>query len=159
MVQRRFANQRVPHETVGVGVDVPADSGTVERGDIRDLGRVSDEVKWDALAAATALVMPSRLESLSLATLEARAMGRPTICSARSPVLASMSRRAGAGLAYRTAAEFAEICELLAERPEFGDRIGASGRAFVERTYTWPAVVEKYRDLLSEVRARNGGAT
>lgn len=126
-----------------------------ERGDIRYLGRTSDEEKWDALAACAALVMPSQLESLSLATIEAWAIGRPTICSARSTVLASMTRRAVGGLAYRTGAEFGEICELLAERPALGAALGASGRAFVERTYTWPAVIEKYHDLLAEVRARN----
>src|SRR5439155_1655100 len=34
-------------------------------------------------------------------------------------------------------------------------KLGAGGRAFVERTYTWPLVVEKYRDLIAEVKARN----
>ena len=28
-------------------------------------------------------------------------------------------------------------------------------RRFVEETYTWPVVVEKYRDLFAEVAARN----
>lgn len=211
MVHRRFGNQRVPHEVVGVGIDVPADA-SAERfrarhriegpfflyvgriveskgcpelfdhwarfsaahpgratlvlighpemtipsaPDIRHLGRLGDAEKFDAFAACTAYVHPSRLESLSLVTLEAWAMGRPTICSARSPVLASMTRRAGAGLPYGSAAEFAELLQLLIERPELAQRLGANGRAFVERTYTWPVVVEKYRDLFAEVIARN----
>jgi glycosyltransferase involved in cell wall biosynthesis len=87
-------------------------------------------------------------------TLEAWAAGRPVIVDARSPVLAGMTRRARAGLAYRTSAEFAEICELLADRPEVGDRLGRSGAEFVARTYTWPRVVETYVDLFAEVRAR-----
>ncbi|OGO70681.1 MAG: hypothetical protein A3H36_00950 [Chloroflexi bacterium RIFCSPLOWO2_02_FULL_71_16] len=99
--------------------------------------------------------MPERLQSLSIVALEAWAVGRPVICPARAPVLASMSRRAEAGVPYRSSAELAEICELLIERPEVGRRLGACGRRFVERTYTWPVVVEKYLDLLAEVRARN----
>ena len=123
--------------------------------DMRYLGPIDDEDKWDAFAACTALLVPERLQSLSIVALEAWAVGRPVICPARAPVLASMSRRAEAGVPYRSSTEFAEICELLIERPEVGRRLGACGRRFVERTYTWPVVVEKYLDLLAEVRARN----
>ena len=123
--------------------------------DMRYLGPIDDEDKWDAFAACTALLVPERLQSLSIVALEAWAVGRPVICPARAPVLASMSRRAEAGVPYRSSTEFAEICELLIERPEVGRRLGACGRRFVERTYAWPVVVEKYLDLLAEVRARN----
>jgi len=128
-----------------------------ERADVRYVGPVSDEDKWDGYAACTALVVPSVLESLSLVTLEAWAMGRPVIVSARSPVLSSLARRASGGIAYRSLPEFAETCELLIERSELGDRLGRCGRAFVERTYTWPVVVEKYLDLFAEVRLRVTG--
>jgi glycosyltransferase involved in cell wall biosynthesis len=126
-----------------------------ERPDIRLLGRTSDEDKFDALAGCVALVQPSLLESLSIIVLEAWACGRPVICDARSPVVWGMSYRAGAGLAYRNAAEFAEIGEMLMARPQLASRLGASGQAFVERTYTWPRVIETYLDLFAEVRARN----
>jgi glycosyltransferase involved in cell wall biosynthesis len=211
MVWRRFRNERVSNEIVGVGIDVPAernptrfrtkygitgpyllyvgrigvskgsrelfanyerwrandpahDVSLVLVGDaeiaipktsgIVHLGRLSEQDKWDALAGSSAFVMPSLLESLSLVTLEAWAAGRPVIVDARSPVLAGMARRAGAGLAYRGGAEFAEICELLADRPELGDRLGAAGAAFVAGTYTWPRVVDIYIDLFAEVRTR-----
>lgn len=129
--------------------------------DIRYVGELSDEGKWDAFAACTALVVPERLQSLSMVSLEAWSVGRPVICPGQAPVLASMSRRASAGIPYRTAAEFNEICELLAEQPEVADRLGRSGRAFVARTYTWDRVVATYLDLFAEVRARNaaGGTT
>jgi len=44
---------------------------------------------------------------------------------------------------------------LLLERPELRDSLGARGREFVARTYTWPRIVASYRDLFAEVRARN----
>jgi glycosyltransferase involved in cell wall biosynthesis len=211
MVWRRFRNERVSNEIVGVGIDVPSgmnaarfrekhgipgpyllyvgrigvskgsrelfenyerwrasdpahDLSLVLVGDaeirvprtsgIVHLGRLSEQDKWDALAGCAAFVMPSLLESLSLVTLEAWAAGRPVIVDARSPVLAGMTRRAGAGLAYRTSSEFAEICELLADDPALADRLGRAGADFVARTYTWPRVVETYVDLFAEVRAR-----
>lgn len=125
-----------------------------DRPDVKHLGVLADEDKYDAYAACEAFLMPSRLESLSIVTLEAWACGRPTVTSASSPVLASMGRRAGAGIPYASAAEFAEICELLLERPELRDRLGRNGAAFVSRTYTWSGVVEKYLDLFAEITAR-----
>jgi glycosyltransferase involved in cell wall biosynthesis len=44
---------------------------------------------------------------------------------------------------------------MLIARPQLASRLGASGQAFVERTYTWPRVIETYLDLFAEVRARN----
>ncbi|HEV8671294.1 MAG TPA: glycosyltransferase [Candidatus Limnocylindria bacterium] len=126
-----------------------------DRPDVRLLGRTSDEDKFDALAGCVALVQPSLLESLSIIVLEAWASGRPVICDARSPVVWGMTYRAGAGLAYRSAAEFAEIGEMLIGRPLLASRLGTSGQSFVARTYTWPRVVETYLDLFAEVRARN----
>jgi len=126
-----------------------------ERADIRLLGRTSDDDKFDALAGCVALVQPSLLESLSMIALEAWGCGRPVICDARSPVVWGMTYRAGAGLAYRSAAEVAEIGELLIGRPQLASRLGAAGQSFVARTYTWPRVVETYLDLFAEVRARN----
>ena len=211
LVHRRFGNERVPHDVVGVGVDVPAaadgarfrrahgitgpyflyvgriveskgcpelfahwarfrarhagpatlvlighrEMAVPEGPDVRYVGPVSDAEKFDALAGCTALVYSGRLDSLSIITLEAWAMGKPVVVSAKSPVLASMSRRAGAGLPYGSAAEFAELLELLLERPAVGTQLGAAGRAFVAATYTWPGVVQKYLDLFAEVRARN----
>ena len=126
-----------------------------DRSDIRLLGRTPDEDKFDALAGCVALVQPSLLESLSMIALEAWACGRPVICDVRSPVVWGMTYRAGAGLAYRSAAEYAEISEMLIGRPQLASRLGESGQSFVARTYTWPRVVETYLDLFAEVRARN----
>ena len=125
------------------------------RDDIIHLGVVSEQEKYDALEACVALAVPEVLSSMSMVTLEAWACGRPVICDADSPVVWGMTRRARAGLAFRDAAEFAELCGMLADDPDLGRRLGDSGRAFVERTYTWPRIVETYLDLFAEVRARN----
>ena len=49
------------------------------------LGWLDDEEHWAALAGAEAVVVPSRLESLSLVALEAWATGRPCLLNGDSP--------------------------------------------------------------------------
>jgi glycosyltransferase involved in cell wall biosynthesis len=125
------------------------------RSDIVHLGVVSEQEKYDALEACVALAVPEVLSSMSMVTLEAWACGKPVICDVASPVVWGMTGRAGAGLAYRDAAEFGEIVGMLADDPGLAARLGESGRAFVSRTYTWPRIVETYLDMFAEVRARN----
>ena len=48
---------------------------------IRHLGFVPDDDKFDALAAADALIMPSPYESLSIVALEAWALGKPVLAN------------------------------------------------------------------------------
>jgi glycosyltransferase involved in cell wall biosynthesis len=212
MVHRRFRNQRVPNDILGVGVEVPPDrsgdrfrerfgiegdyvlyigrivesKGCRElfahwakwrraeperdvklvlighpempiprRDDVVHLGTVSDQEKYDALEGAIALAVPEVLSSMSMVTLEAWACARPVICAAASPVVWGMARRARAGLAFRDAAELGEIVGMLADQRDLRERLGSSGRAFVERTYSWPRIVETYLDMFAEVRARN----
>lgn len=132
-----------------------AEMAIPKREDVRHLGYLSDDEKFDAYAACDAFVLPSPMESLSIVTLEAWAMGKPVVCREVCEVVREMSRRANAGLWYGSYAEFAEVLDLLLGDRALGERLGRSGRAFVDRTFTWPIVVEKYLDLLAEVRARN----
>jgi glycosyltransferase involved in cell wall biosynthesis len=60
-------------------------------------------------------------------------------------VLVGQSRRANAGLWYNDAAEMSAAIPLLREQP--GEIMGANGRDFVQRSYAWPKVVEKYQSV------------
>jgi len=132
-----------------------AEMAIPRRDDIVHLGVVTEQEKYDALEACVALAVPEVLSSMSMVTLEAWACGKAIVCSAESPVVWGMARRARAGLAFRDAAEFGEICAMLTDDASLGQRLGDSGRAFVARTYTWPRIIETYLDLFAEVRARN----
>ncbi len=68
---------------------------------IRHLGYVDDADKFDVMAAAQALVMPSPYESLSMVALEAWALGRPVLANARCDVLVGQCLRSNAGLYYQ----------------------------------------------------------
>ncbi len=80
---------------------------------IRHLGFLSDEDKFDALAAADLLIMPSRFESLSMVALEAWALGKPVLANGHCDVLRGQVVRSNAGLYYETFEEFAEALYLL----------------------------------------------
>ena len=54
---------------------------------IRHLGFLDDTDKFDAIAGAETLIMPSFFESLSMVALEAWALGRPVLANAKCDVL------------------------------------------------------------------------
>jgi glycosyltransferase involved in cell wall biosynthesis len=66
--------------------------GIVEPG-VLATGRLDSGTWADCLSAATAVVVPGGLESLSLLALEAWASGRPCLVNGLSPVLAGQAQR------------------------------------------------------------------
>ena len=122
---------------------------------IHHLGFVADEVKYDALAAADVLLMPSYYESLSMVTLEAWAMRLPVLVNGRCDVLRGQVVRANGGLYYESYAEFAEALHLLETERGLRRSLGANGRAYFERHYTWDVVEGKYLALLARLERAN----
>jgi glycosyltransferase involved in cell wall biosynthesis len=126
---------------------------------VRHLGFVSEEDKFDGLAACDLLVMPSYFESLSIVVLEAWALGRPVLVNGKCDVLKGQCLRANAGLFYDTWDEFAEALGWFARRPAQAQALGASGRDYFERHYAWPVVEKEYLALLDRLsRERAEGA-
>ena len=125
---------------------------------IRHLGFVSDEEKYDALAAADLLIMPSPYESLSMVTLEAWAMGRPVLVNGACDVLRGQAVRSNAGLYYTNYPEFAETLRLLEDDPRLRAGLGANGRRYFDRHYTWPVIEQKYLDLLQQLEQEDPAA-
>lgn len=114
---------------------------------IRHLGFLSDEDKFDGLAAADLLIMPSQYESLSMVALEAWALGRPVLANGRCDVLKGQCIRSNAGLYYETFEEFAEALFQLEASGPLGAVLGRNGREFFRRHYSWPVIEQKYLDM------------
>jgi glycosyltransferase involved in cell wall biosynthesis len=119
---------------------------------IHHLGFLSDEDKFDAMAASDALIMPSYFESLSMVALEAWALGRPVLANGRCDVLKGQCIRSAAGLYYERYEEFAETLFALESNGPLHTRLGRNGRAYFERHYAWPVIERKYLDMFDRLK-------
>ncbi|MBN1550601.1 glycosyltransferase family 4 protein [bacterium] len=115
---------------------------------IHHLGFVSESTKMAAILNASALIMPSLYESLSMVVLEAWRAQRPVIVNRSCEVLEGQCERSGGGLPYKGFDEFVYCVSLLADRPELGDVIGRNGHEYYVKEYSWNVIVSKYRRLL-----------
>ena len=114
---------------------------------IRHLGFLSDEDKFDGLAAADLLIMPSQYESLSMVALEAWALGKPVLANGRCDVLKGQCIRSNAGLYYESFEEFVNALFLLEASGPLGGILGRNGREFFRRHYSWSVIEQKYLDM------------
>lgn len=120
--------------------------------DVVPLGFVEDPVRVALLRDCLALVMPSRFESLSLVMLEAWTFGRPVVVQSACAATRGHVERCDGGVLYGSAEEFANgLLPLLADAARRRE-VGRRGRAYVEKTYSWSAVEERFLALVRHVR-------
>lgn len=125
---------------------------------IRHLGFVSDEEKYDALAAAEFLIMPSYFESLSMVALEAWALGKPVLANGKCDVLRGQAIRSNAGLYYDNYGEFVEAVRVLSGSPTVASTLGHNGRRFFQAHYAWPVIERKYLDMFERLKKEDPAA-
>jgi glycosyltransferase involved in cell wall biosynthesis len=126
---------------------------------IRHLGFLEDEDKFDAMAAADLLVMPSYYESLSMVALEAWALGKPVLANGRCDVLKGQCIRSNAGLYYESLPEFIETLTAMERQRWLNASLGRNGRHFFRDNYDWPIIEKKYLDTLEQLLATPAAAT
>ncbi len=114
---------------------------------IISLGFVSEEVKYDALSAASVVVIPSLYESLSMIALEAWSVKVPVLVNGRCDVLKQQCRLSNGGLYYYNYLEFASGLERLLGSATLRAALGQQGRLFVNRNYQWDIIRAKYHSL------------
>jgi glycosyltransferase involved in cell wall biosynthesis len=119
---------------------------------IRHLGFLDDGDKFDAIAAADLLVMPSYYESLSMVALEAWALGRPVLANGKCDVLKGQCIRSNAGLYYENLAEFIGTLEALEQHKWLAGSLGRNGRQFFRDNYDWPVIERKYLDMFERLQ-------
>jgi glycosyltransferase involved in cell wall biosynthesis len=114
--------------------------------DIVHLGFVDDEQKWAALQGCDWLIMPSAHESLSMALLEAWAVGRPALVNGQCEVLVRHCQESHGGLWYN---DFAEWSAALST-PDAKTKLilGRQGKAYVEERYSWARVEACYLEAI-----------
>jgi glycosyltransferase involved in cell wall biosynthesis len=119
---------------------------------IRHLGFLDDTDKFDAMAAADLLVMPSYYESLSMVALEAWALGRPVLANGKCDVLKGQCLRSNAGLYYETYAEFIGALEAIEQNRWLSGTLGRNGRQFFREQYDWPVIERKYLEMFERLK-------
>jgi glycosyltransferase involved in cell wall biosynthesis len=120
-------------------MDVP------KREDVVALGRVNDPEKWSLLAAADALVLPSRFESLGIVLLEAWQVGTPVLVPRGNAVTAGQTGRSGGGLAYDPGSFGDALATLMVDGPA----MGARAQAWVREECSWHSFDDRLDRLVA----------
>ena len=123
---------------------------------IKPVGAVDDGEKFDAMAAAEALVVPSRSQGFSRTAVEAWMLGKPVLANGASSALRAQCARSNGGLCYRNAEEFTGMLQALEQNRWLNASLGKSGRQYVRDNYDWRVVERKYRDMLVHLQKDPG---
>jgi glycosyltransferase involved in cell wall biosynthesis len=126
--------------------------GVLSRGDIVDIGYLSEQDKHRLLSHAIALVQPSRNESFSIVLMEAWLAGVPVVVDALCPVTREHAIDAEGGLYYADPEEFGLVINKLASTPMLRQQLGESGREYVRSVYDWNRVLERFDTVVRDIQ-------
>ena len=120
--------------------------------DIILTGFVDDKLKQTLLMNASALIMPSFYESLSMVTLEAMYSEIPVIVNQNCEVLYAHIRNSGTGKSFANNTEFSEALDFYLRQTET-DLVSEGLRAknYVLDNYSWDAVIDKFNSAIKSL--------
>lgn len=130
------------------GISIPKHS------DIISLGFVSDEEKFNAIAGATALILPSQFESLSMVVLEAMKLRIPVLINEDCAVVKSHCVKSNGGLYYGNYMEFEACLNYFLSHPQECAVMGNNGNAYAKENYEWRVIVDRLNKLIEYVYDR-----
>lgn len=107
-------------------------------------GFVSEEEKSMACASALAVCQPSLNESFSITIMESWLAGRPVLVHQDCPVTYGHVLRSHGGLWFNSYDEFVAAVDWLQNMPQKAAKMGQNGKVYVQRNYTWDAVVNRF---------------
>lgn len=140
---QRFGENRKDLQLVVIGkayMDIP------KQDNIRYLGFVPEEDKYNAIKGAKILWLPSQFESLSIAVLESMALGVPVIVNGKCEVLRGHCERSGGGESYFDYEGFeAGIGRIVGEQYSF---YSGKARRYIDDCYMWDSVIGKWMEVV-----------
>jgi glycosyltransferase involved in cell wall biosynthesis len=98
-------------------------------------------------------VSPSPWEAFSLVIAEAWSAGTPVVVNAGCAATVEHCRRSGGGLSFAGFGEFEAVVDRLYGDEPLRDRLGQRGRAYVDRWFRWPRVIDRYAAFVESVAA------
>ena len=122
--------------------------------DVRFLGAIFGNEKWDLLRSASVFVHPSRWDGLAFSMLEALAAGKPVVSTVGADP-ERMVETAGAGLVsdLETMPLARAIASLAAASPDDLTEMGNRARKLIEQRFAW----EKIATALTDAYPRRVG--
>ncbi|HEY3235568.1 MAG TPA: glycosyltransferase family 4 protein [Polyangiaceae bacterium] len=155
---------KVLYVVVGVGPEhdeilrAAAETGTADR--VWLSGSVSDARLLDILGTSDVFVMPNiavpgNVEGFGIVAIEASASGLPVVASRLEGIPDAVADgENGTLVPPENAAAFeAALRDLVADATERRKR-GERGRAYTEKNYSWPRIIEQYRALFAGLMSR-----
>ncbi|MCR4584221.1 MAG: glycosyltransferase family 4 protein [Lachnospiraceae bacterium] len=115
-----------------------------ESDQIRYLGFVSEEDKFDAVGGAEFLWLPSQFESLSISVLEAMALGVPVLVNGNCKVLKGHCEKSRAGLYYTDRDSCLRELEKLTTDETSRKVMGNNGKNYIDEHYTWDVILDTF---------------
>lgn len=125
--------------------------------DIINLGFVSEADKYNGLSGASALVLPSEFESLSISVLEAMALGKPVIVNGKCRVLKGHCLKSNGGLYYNGYYEFEGILNWMKNNDSLRLAMGENARLYIDNNYQWSVIIDRITQLFEIIIDGSGG--
>lgn len=124
---------------------------------VRFLGRIEGDMKKSVLAGASGVVLASHSENFGMAVAEALAHGTPCVVTKTAPWEGLERERCGYWVDDSEEALADGMRRLMALSPEERREMGARGRAWMARDFSWDRVatqmIELYKALIEEKRS------
>jgi glycosyltransferase involved in cell wall biosynthesis len=128
----------------------------LERGDIIDLPHVGEDEKRKLIAESFFLCQPSTNESFSIVLMEAWMVGTPVVVHGECAVTRYHVIESGGGLYFSSPGDLAGVIRYLWENPEARALFAARGAAYVDREYSWQAVLSRFDATVDRVMESAG---
>jgi glycosyltransferase involved in cell wall biosynthesis len=119
-----------------------------------DLGFVSEERKLQVLRDSLGIINLSDNESFSIVIMEGWLSGVPCVVSANCAVTQSHVSRCNGGLSVSGKHEFCEALKYLEAHETMRHQMGANGRQYLTREFSFDTVLSRYLSVLARAENR-----
>jgi len=115
---------------------------------IKHVGFVSNDMKYNILAKATLVIVPSYYESLSLVLLEAWYCQTAVLVNGNCDVLREQCRKSRGGLWYNNYEEFKACLEFLLTHNNIRKQMAKYGKKYLVDNYSWELITRKLINIV-----------
>ena len=117
---------------------------------VKFIGFVQDELKSELYHAADLLVIPSRLEAMSIVVLESAIAGTPVLMT-NTCGLNEMTGENGAFAVSPDVSSLVEGMRVMLSKPNELDLRGIKIKRYVENSFSWSSIVKKYVKMYEDI--------